>query len=103
MNNCVQEWAESSFPQYASDDGDDPVGFILKDGEYEASCDDQGDIFITKSPYFTWCRLCSPCAPGAGDIMSQDPQGEAAYCFGHDWFESGVAPYKVFRVADHKK
>ena len=59
---------------------------------------DDCDIFITLSPYYTLCSYCSPCAPGAGYIMSQNPDGIKAYCFGHDWFEDGKAPHKVFSV-----
>ena len=74
--------------------------FYEKDG-YAASQDaDDTDIFILKSPYFTYCQLCSPCAPGAGSIenwMAPD-KGVKAYCFGHDWFD-GNAPYPVYSVA----
>ena len=75
------------------------IGFNYTEDGYEASCGEDGDIFITKSPYFTLCTFCSPCAPGAGDIMSPTPKGIKAYCFGHDWFESGKAPYPVYRVS----
>jgi hypothetical protein len=50
-----------------SDDAyaDEPLGFHLDDGEYTATQGGDGDIFITKSPYFTRAQFCSPCAPGA--------------------------------------
>ena len=79
------------------------VSFTLDDGEYVAECDSYGDIFITKSPYFTTCRYCSPCAPGAGYLMNYDPDGIRAYCFGPDWFDNNVAPYKVYSVATGEK
>jgi ribosomal protein L37AE/L43A len=83
--------------------GDEPVCFYLDDGEYQAKQGgDDCDIFITKSPYFTYARHCSPCAPGACYLMNpldNKPESNRAYCFGHDWFESGVAPYPVFSVA----
>lgn len=76
--------------------GDDPVGHILDDGEYKASQGSDHDIFILSSPYYTLCEYCSPCAPGAGYLVNE---GDVkAYCFGHDWFEDGKAPYKVFDV-----
>ena len=56
------------------------------------------DIFITKSPYYTTCTFCSPCAPNAGDLSHPVDGGVKAYCFGHDWFEEGKAPYPVFSV-----
>lgn len=78
--------------------GDEPIGHVLDDGEYKASQGDQNDIFITKSPYFTRCEFCSPCAPGAGYLLNSVEDGVEAYCFGHDWFEDGKAPYQVFNV-----
>ena len=81
-------------------DGDDlePYGFILDDGEYKASCGQDGGIFITLSPFYTECMFCSPCAPGAGYLMSPVKDGVKAYCFGHDWFDEGRAPYPVYQV-----
>jgi len=91
-------------------------------------CGDDTDIFITKSPYYTHAQYCSPCAPGAVCLMNyfinswensgtgekginnpyeypDDYKLKAAdagfpkgYCFGHDWFESGKAPYPVYSV-----
>jgi hypothetical protein len=77
---------------------------------YKAHCtnDSNRDIFIEKSPYFTYAQYCSPCAPGACYLMNwlEDTEdryklrgpGPKAYCFGHDWFEDGKAPYPVYCV-----
>lgn len=88
--------SESAFP-------DSPRSFYVDDGEIKA---EQGgedcDIFILKSPFFTYAQFCSPCAPGACYLRSplETPsESNRAYCFGHDWFESGVAPYLVYSVA----
>ena len=79
--------------------GDEALGFSLDDGEYEAyQSGNDCDIFILKSPYYTRCQFCSPCAPGAGYLMNECEDGPKEYCFGHDWFDEGKAPYKVFRV-----
>jgi hypothetical protein len=108
---CLQACADSSEPQYpeleeSEESGDcdcdcdcdcEPIGFVLDDEEYLATQGyDDCDIFILKSPYYTLCDHCSPCAPGAGYLMS--PGSVKAYCFGHDFFEDGKAPYRVFRV-----
>jgi len=62
---------------------------------------DDPDIFIEKSPYKTRADFCSPCAPGAVHLRNAHANGDAwGYCFGHDWFESGVAPYTVYSVTD---
>lgn len=84
---------------------DEPIGgFNLNDGTYKAhQGHDDSDIFILKSPYYTYCEFCSPCAPGAGYLMSAGPV--KAYCLGHDFYwghheHPDRAPYRVFRVED---
>ena len=60
-----------------------------------------------RSPYVAFGPFCSPCVPGAvtlhGDVETacqyDDETGIRAYAFGHDWFEDGVAPYRVYSVA----
>ena len=59
---------------------------------------DDPDIFIEKSPYFTYAQFCSPCAPGAVYLENHMEGGVKGYCFGHDWFENGQAPYPVYSV-----
>ena len=78
--------------------GDEPLGFYLDDGEYKAFSDSSGDVWVTSSPYYTRAQFCSPCAPGACYVMNECPEGERAFCFGHDWFEGGRAPYTVYSV-----
>lgn len=106
----TEDWECSGCGDYRCDDceylfdgdeafRDEPLGHALDDGEYLAEqYGDDGDIFVLKSPYYTLCQFCSPCAPGAGYIMTQEEDGIKAYCFGHEWFEEGKAPYRVFRV-----
>ena len=109
-------WADSSEPYYGelpeyedeidndiAHDYSEPISFIYAEDGYEAECGDDGDIFITKSPYFTYAAFCSPCAPGAGHLRSYRPDGVKTYCFGHDWFENGKAPYPVFMVDTGEK
>lgn len=77
---------------------DECNGCYIDDGEYKAFSDDSGDIWIVKSPYFTRAQFCSPCAPGACYLRNDCPDGERAYCLGHDWFDGGKAPYPVYSV-----
>lgn len=83
--------------------GDEPRAHVLDDGEYKAQQGgDDHDIFILKSPYFTYAQFCSPCAPGACYLenpIDDKDENNRAYCFGHDWFEDGKAPYPVYSVA----
>lgn len=61
-------------------------------------------FFVTKSPYYTFAALCSPCAPNAGNLDTPRDEtrgGVKTYCLGHDYFENG-APYPVFDVATDK-
>lgn len=86
-------WSDSVFG--------DPLGFELMDGEYSAHCGEDGDIFILDSPYFTYAQFCSPCAPGACYLLNaleDRDENNRAFCFGHDWFEDGRAPYPVYSV-----
>jgi len=77
----------------------EPIGHQLDDGEYKAyQSNNDSDIFVIESPFYTKCNFCSPCAPGAGYLTSSNEDGCKAYCFGHDWFDGGVAPYPVYKV-----
>lgn len=74
---------------------EEPRGYELIDDEYHAV-----DCLDLRSPYYTRGVFCSPCVPGAVSLESPDVDGERAYCFGHEFFEDGRAPYPVYRVAD---
>ena len=77
---------------------DESSGFTYdQDGYSLTDCLDT-DLFILKSPYYTFARFCSPCVPGAGNLDNPDPEGAKTYCLGHDWFEGEKAPYPVYSV-----
>lgn len=113
QHEVLQAWADTSESHYGEPDESlseeereewmefaEPLSWYVDDGEYLAECGEDGDIFITKSPYYSRAQFCSPCAPGAGYLMNECADGPKTYCFGHDWFEDGKAPYTVYRVAD---
>ena len=101
QKEVLQSWADYIKTLFATlGDMAEPLSFTYEGDGYQASCGEDGDIFITKSPYFTYCMYCSPCAPGAGYLMSPNPAGIMTYCFGHDWFDSGKAPYPVYDVTN---
>lgn len=80
---------------------EDPDYFKYEqDGYIAVQSGDDTDIFIIKSPYFTYCQYCSPCAPGAGYLTSYMDEGEGikAYCFGADWFDNEKVSYPVYSV-----
>jgi hypothetical protein len=82
-------------------DFQEPIGYKIDDGEYIATQNVGSDIFIIKSPYYTLCEFCSPCAPGAGYLTEK---GDVrAYCFAADWFEDEKAPYDIYLVETNEK
>ena len=96
--NCGEEVKEHDFDYLEA------TSYYVDDSEYQAeSSGDMVDIFIAESPYYTTCNYCSPCAPGAGYLTDYNSDGIKTYCFGHDWFEDGKAPYKVFDVKTNKE
>lgn len=66
------------------------------------------DVFVIKSPYFTWAPVCSPCVPNAGNLDSAAKVNEKygpelqtglkTYCLDESFFEGEKSPYPVFRV-----
>jgi len=112
QNEVLQAWCDSCEPVYPDDvdlDEDDciePAGYIYQGDGYVCECGDDGDIFVTKSLYYTYAQFCSPCAPGACYLMNpldELDEGNKCYCLGHDWFESGKAPYKVYSVETNEE
>lgn len=85
---------------------DEPLGFeYLGDGYELKQIHDDSDIFVLKSPYYTYAQFCSPCAPGACHLESPLAPGHEdnkCYCLGHDWFENEQAPYLVYSVETNK-
>ncbi len=79
--------------------GEEPIGWSYEGEGYQLTECLESDIFVLKSPYYTRARFCSPCVPGACSIESPCEDGPKAYCLGHDWFEDGKAPYRVWAVA----
>lgn len=123
--NNVSSWADASEPVYPDcdecdvkiefvdkhDDEDefectyecDPISFnFTEDGYVATQSQDDTDIFITRSPFFTFAQFCSPCAPGACHLrnpVDEENIGNKCYCFDPEWFDDeSPCPYKVWRV-----
>ena len=71
----------------------------LEDG-YSVQTTSDNNLWVFKSPYYTYAQFCSPCVPGAGNLDTFCADGPRTYCLGHDWFEGGKAPYPVYLVSD---
>lgn len=103
-------WCEHCELALSNDEvwNDEAHDWQLDSEGYVASIDSYNDVFLVKSPYLTFAPFCSPCAPGAGHLGSAadhyekeglgSEYGVKTYCFGHDWFEGGIAPYPVYSV-----
>lgn len=85
----------------------EPIGFKFEDEDYFIhQTTDDPDIWIERSPYFTYAQFCSPCAPGAVYLLNEldttdgPLEDNRGYCLGPEWFEDGVTPYTVYRVSD---
>lgn len=109
------------FNESYESDGSGIMDYSDKEYDLHVSGDNFG-IFVMRSPYYTYCRDCSPCAPGAGDLNSpvdkEDYEASLiagsphcyisgmALCLGHEWFDqdndqySRKIPYRVFRISD---
>ncbi len=68
-----------------------------QDGYKLTGCLDS-DLFVLRSPFYTFAQFCSPCVPGSGNLDSPCETGPKTYCLGHDWFEDNKAPYAVYSV-----
>ena len=91
-------WNDECFP-------DEAQGYSFEDSEYTLTDCLDNDIFVLKSPYYTYAQFCSPCVPGAGnlDTPMDGEDGAKCYALGHEWFwdtDEKRAPYRVFRVSD---
>jgi len=71
---------------------------------------DETDIFIIKSPYYTYAQFCSPCAPGAcylpnplnvkspSETWIEEFPNNKCYCLDKSWFDNDKAPYEYWEV-----
>ena len=98
------EHYENSAGQYDYED---------KDYTLHISGDNFG-IFVIRSPYYTYTRQCSTCAPGAGDLDNPikadhrhkdiSKTGLKTYCLGRDFFdEYSPIQYRYYNVSDDKE
>lgn len=107
VNGCYTcEGCKATFMEDESEDFTE-VGREYITERYKAIQLVEGEnIVVEKSPYFTYSRLCSPCYPNAGDLASgiaivvDESSGYKTYCFGHTWYENGIAPFPIYRVSD---
>ena len=101
MNDVCPVCEEEIDPYTDAFDNQDPDLFeICVNGYHMHQSYDDPDVWIEKSPFYTKCQFCSPCAPGAGYLMNHTPDGIKAYCPGPEWFEDNKAPFPIYRVSN---
>lgn len=85
---------------------EEPSRSVIKEDGIEATIDSQGDIIITKSPFYTHGTFCSPCFPGGvsvgAEYCTNDEERPRGYCLPFGWFreENRPKPGTIFRVKD---
>jgi len=85
--------------------GDEPLEWIIANSKTERIFADDltFGIWVEKSPYYTLCSFCSPCAPGAGDLDEPNQDGVKTYCLGLDYFDSdNPCPYPIYEARGDK-
>lgn len=85
---------------------EEPSRNVIKSDGIEGFVDSHNDVWITKSPFYTYGTFCSPCAPGACSIGTKyndsDTDLPRAYCLPYSWYDerTPIKPGTVFRVKD---
>lgn len=78
-----------------------------KDGYKCEKNEDNNELWILKSSYFTYAQFCSPCAPGACYLtqpVSADNADNKVYCLGSEFFdEENPCPYVMYSVETGEK
>lgn len=111
LPDSAKDAADAAFDAISDNLGDcyentgDCTRMEYKRDGYHVRTDSSGDVWVFESAFFTYAQFCSPCAPGAcylsAFLCNPDPETDKdnrAYCFGHDWFDDGKAPYPVYSV-----
>lgn len=87
---------EDLYPEQPDSYSYDKHGYTLTQGREDS------DIFVTKSPYFTYAQFCSPCAPGACHLknpLTEPHENNKCYCLGPEWFDKeNPCPYPIYSV-----
>jgi hypothetical protein len=73
--------------------GEEPIAFRFEgDGIVAVQGGGDSDVFVLKSPVYIHAAYCSPCAPGAGYLLTPCEAGPKTYAFPADWFDEASEP-----------
>ena len=105
----VQNIVDEAVGKFAENYQNDEPQFYYEDENYSAQYSQSLCCWIiSKSPYYTYCKGCSPCIPNAGDLDTpvnpddyvSDMSVKRTYCLPKEFFDGEVAPYEYFEVND---
>jgi len=105
----IQETIDTAIERFNDSYQNDEPQFYYEDADYSAQYSQSLCCWIiSKSPYYTYCKGCSPCVPNAGDLDSpvtpddyvSNMSVKRAYCLPKEFFDGEVAPYEYFEVSD---
>lgn len=102
MQDIIDQAIERMNENYENDHG---LMIYKKDGYEIHGRNDDTDLFVIKSPYYTMVRECSPCAPNAGYLRDY-PGPLKTYCLPDEWFddEYSKCPYeKIYSVETNEE
>ena len=109
----VEKLAEKLFDAISDQLGDSYQGtgdctrMGYEEDGYGLQIDGSGDLWVFKSPYFTYAQWCSPCAPGACYLknpLDGVVESNKCYCLGLDWFDDEQkCPYPVYDIETGKQ
>jgi hypothetical protein len=112
VKSALSDYLSERAIQRVIDNGLDDIGedyeqtgrtrYSYESDGYKLQIASDGDLWVIKSPYFTYAQFCSPCAPGACYLRSPlDSPNEVnkCYCLGPDWFSNDCpCPYPVYSI-----
>lgn len=82
---------------------DEPICWEYNADGYALHLDQDNDVWIFQSPYYTYAANCSPCAPNAGHLntpCTHDCGAIMTYCLDPSWFDNEVCPYPLYNVSE---
>jgi len=115
---------DSFIDEFNQNYDNDNHGYEYEDKDYFLQIsDDNFGIFVIKSPYYTYTKQCSPCAPGAGDLNNPVEKEKyvkkgypsfnnldmysyvKSYCLPKEFFDDEYSkiPYRYYRVDNDKE
>jgi len=106
LDNAVEQAYEAICDDLNFESSSDCTHYLYEKDGYVLQVASDGDIFVCKSPYFTYAQFCSPCAPGACYLrnpLEEPNEANKCYCLSGEWFsDDEPMPYPVYSIETGK-